>query len=274
VSEIGGSAQDIRNALRFPSLFTLNGTKYIYTWIAPDGDYDSVVDSLLGVYGYLDARLYANLSPAPPRAYVYGDSTLESWDVVRNHFRPFFPTVELGAPSWGGGDTSLVSLNGLFDSILLQGDVYHMMWHPQVLSTDVNKSYLVNHLNYISGRTNVWYVNLGHLYLYHLLQSGSTTGTTSVTAFRSGPDNFRLYQNYPNPFNPSTIISYDLPRSALVVLKVFDVLGREVMTLTSEHQSAGNHEVKFSAASLSSGTYFYRIQAGEYAATKRLLLLK
>jgi hypothetical protein len=117
-------------------------------------------------------------------------------------------------------------------------------------------------------------VNLGHLYLYHLLQSGSTTGTTSVTAFRSGPDNFRLYQNYPNPFNPSTIISYDLPRSALVVLKVFDVLGREVMTLTSEHQSAGNHEVKFSAASLSSGTYFYRIQAGEYAATKRLLLLK
>ena len=178
VSEIGGSAQDLRNVLRFPSLFTLNGTKYIYTWIAPYGDYDSVVDSLLGVYGYLDARLYANLDTKPPREYVYGDSTFQSWDYAHNHFRPFLPTVELGAPSWGGGDTSLSSLNGLFDSILAQGDVYHMMWHPQVLYTDVNKSYLVNHLNYISGRLNVWYVNLGHLYLYHLLQSGNTIVST------------------------------------------------------------------------------------------------
>ncbi len=274
VSEIGGSAQDIRSALRFPSLFTLNGTKYVYTWIAPDGDYDPVVDSLLGVYGYLDARLYANLSTVPPREYVYGDSTLQTWDGVHNHFKPFLPTVELGAPSWGGGDTSLSSLNGLFDAILLNGDVYHMMWHPQVLYTDVNQGYLRSHLDYISGRTNVWYVNLGHLYLYHLLQSGSAFGTTSVAASRRDPDSFRLFQNYPNPFNPSTVIGYDLPKSSLVVLKVFDVLGREVMTLINEQQSAGIHSVRLSAATLPSGTYFYRIQAGGFTATKRLLVLK
>jgi len=274
VSEIGGSAQDIRSALRFPPLFTMNGTKYLYTWIAPYGDYDPVVDSLLGVYGYLDARLYANLSTAPPRAYVYGDSTLAAWDALHDHFEPFLPTVELGAPSWGGGDTSLSSLNGLFDAILLKGDVYHMMWHPQVLYTDVDQGYLRAHLDYISGRTNVWYVNLGHLYLYHLLQSGNTVGTTSIAASRPGPDNFMLFQNYPNPFNPSTVISYDLPVSAQVVLKVYDVLGREVATLVNERQTAENHSVKFNAANLPSGVYFYRLQAGSYVATKRFLLLK
>ena len=134
----------------------MNGNKYVYTWIAPYGDYDSAVDTLMGVYGYLDARLYANLDTTSPREYVYGDSTLQAWDNVHDHFMPFLPTVELGAPSWGGGDTSLSSLNGLFDAILTKGDVYHMMWHPQVLYTDVNKSYLVDHLDYISGRTNVW----------------------------------------------------------------------------------------------------------------------
>ena len=176
----------------------------------PYGDYDSLVDTLLGVYGYLDARLYANLDTTSPREYVYGDSTLQSWDALHNHFEPFLPTVELGAPSWGGGDTSVTSLNGLFDAIIDKGDVYHLMWHPQVLYPDIHKSYLVDHLNYISRRTNVWYVNLGHLYLYHLLQSGIANGIAGVASSRITPDHFELFQNYPNPFNPSTTISFTI----------------------------------------------------------------
>lgn len=85
---------------------------------------------------------------------------------------------------------------------------------------------------------------------------------------------FLLSQNYPNPFNPSTTISYQLPTNSLVVLKVFDVLGREVQTLVDERQTAGNHSVKFSATNLPSGMYFYRLQAGTYHDTKKLLLLK
>jgi len=274
VSEIGGSAEDIKKALNFPPLFTLNGSKYIYTWIAPYGDYDSVVDSLLGVYGYLDARLYANLDTTSPREYVYGDSTLQTWNAVHNHFAPFLPTVELGAPSWGGGDTSVSSLNGLFDAILAKGDVYHMMWHPQVLYTDVNKSYLVNHLDFISGRTNVWYVNLGHLYLYHLLQSGTVQGITLASAARGEPSGFELGQNYPNPFNPATVISYQLAVNSFVTLKVYDVLGREVKTLVNDRQAAGVHSVTFNANNLSSGVYFYRMQAGSYVDTKKFVLLK
>ena len=274
VSEIGGSAQDIKSELNFPSLFSLNGNKYIYTWIAPYGDYDPAVDTLLGVYGYLDARLYANLDTTSPREYVYGDSTLQLWDVAHDHFLPFLPTVELGAPSWGGGDTSLTSLNGLFDAILAKGDVYHMMWHPQVLYTDVNKSYLVDHLNYISRRTNVWYVNLGHLYLYHLLRLANTVGLTGVLASRISPNTFELMQNYPNPFNPSTTIAFNLPSRSFVSLKVFDVLGREVSTIVSQELQAGSYRREWNAANMTSGVYFYRIQAGTFAETKKLLLLK
>ena len=273
-SEIGGSAQDIKAALNFPPLFTLNGIKYIYSWIAPYGDYDSVVDSLLGVYGYLDVRVYANLDTTSPREYSYGDSTLRGWENDHHHFMPFLPTVELGAPSWGGGDTSASSLNGLFDAILAKGDVYHMMWHPQVLYTDVKKSYLVDHLDYISGRSNIWYVNLGHLYLYHLLQSEKANEISAATTVHSSPNSFELSQNYPNPFNPSTSIAFTIPSRVFVSLKVFDILGREVSAILSEELEAGRYTRQWNAPGLSSGVYIYRLQAGTYSEMKKLLLLR
>jgi hypothetical protein len=77
-----------------------------------------------------------------------------------------------------------------------------------------------------------------------------------------------------NPFNPSTLIDYQLPASAFVVLKVFDVRGREIQTLVNERQNAGNHSVRFNASKLPSGVYFYKIEAGAYRDIKKLLLLK
>lgn len=88
------------------------------------------------------------------------------------------------------------------------------------------------------------------------------------------PTKFSLQQNYPNPFNPSTIISYLLPVNGFVNLKVYDVLGRRVETLVSERENAGSHAVTFNAANLPSGVYFYRLEAGAYHDTKKLLLLK
>jgi hypothetical protein len=88
------------------------------------------------------------------------------------------------------------------------------------------------------------------------------------------PRTCNLFQNYPNPFNPSTVICYQLPASILVTLKVYDVLGREVKTLVNERQNAGKHSVQFNAFGLSSGMYFYKIEAGTYRDTKKLLLLK
>lgn len=88
------------------------------------------------------------------------------------------------------------------------------------------------------------------------------------------PTTFRLYANYPNPFNPSTEIRYQLPVNSKVSLKVFDMLGREVATLVDGRVSAGQHEIHFDASALSSGLYIYRLQAGEFIETKKMMLIK
>ncbi len=85
---------------------------------------------------------------------------------------------------------------------------------------------------------------------------------------------FSLSQNYPNPFNPSTIIRYSIPKTGLVTLKVYDILGREVTTLVNENKTPGNYSVTFNGNNLSSGIYFYRISAGRYSETKKFILLK
>ncbi|HUL44301.1 MAG TPA: T9SS type A sorting domain-containing protein [Bacteroidota bacterium] len=88
------------------------------------------------------------------------------------------------------------------------------------------------------------------------------------------PKKFALSQNYPNPFNPATVIRYELPRSSHVTLAICDALGRRVKTLVDESEHAGNYTVRFDARSLSSGMYFYRLDAGSYHEIKKLLLLK
>jgi len=88
------------------------------------------------------------------------------------------------------------------------------------------------------------------------------------------PDKFSLLQNYPNPFNPSTNIKYQIPKNSYVTLKVFDVLGREVMTLVSEKQNAGSYEVSFDGSNFSSGVYFYKLTAENYDEVKKMLLVK
>jgi O-glycosyl hydrolase len=97
-------------------------------------------------------------------------------------------------------------------------------------------------------------------------------GISKVSA--SEPVSYSLSQNYPNPFNPSTVISYRLPVNSFVRLKIYDVLGREVQTLVNRRQNTGSYTVNFKANNLPGGVYFYRLQAGMYNDTKKLILLK
>jgi hypothetical protein len=83
-----------------------------------------------------------------------------------------------------------------------------------------------------------------------------------------------LLQNYPNPFNPSTTIRYALPQRSRTTLTVFNTLGQQVATLVNDTQEAGNHDVRFDGSGLASGVYFYRLTAGEYVNTKKLLVIK
>jgi phosphatidylserine/phosphatidylglycerophosphate/cardiolipin synthase-like enzyme len=88
------------------------------------------------------------------------------------------------------------------------------------------------------------------------------------------PDQYSLQQNYPNPFNPVTTINFQIPVSGIVTLKVYDVLGREVITLINEEKSAGSYSLEFNASKLSSGVYIYQLNSGNFKATKKLLLMK
>ncbi|MGE5352932.1 MAG: S41 family peptidase [Acidobacteriota bacterium] len=85
---------------------------------------------------------------------------------------------------------------------------------------------------------------------------------------------FNLKQNYPNPFNPATTISYSIPKQSHVEMRIFDMLGREVSTIASKEQSAGEYKVQFDASTLPSGVYIYTLQAGQFRDSKKLLLLK
>ncbi len=88
------------------------------------------------------------------------------------------------------------------------------------------------------------------------------------------PLTFQLMQNYPNPFNPSTKIQYQVSNTSHITLKVYDVLGNEVATLVNEEKQAGIYELYFNASSLSSGVYLYKIQAGSFIETKKMILLR
>jgi photosystem II stability/assembly factor-like uncharacterized protein len=111
--------------------------------------------------------------------------------------------------------------------------------------------------------------------------NGSILATTNGGAtfieeykFNNIPTDYYLSNNYPNPFNPTTTINYHIPELNFVTIKVYDVLGNEVATLINEEKPSGNYEIEFNATGLPSGVYFYRLQAGSYVETKKMVLMK
>ncbi|MGB8320124.1 MAG: T9SS type A sorting domain-containing protein [Ignavibacteriaceae bacterium] len=124
--------------------------------------------------------------------------------------------------------------------------------------------------------------NAGEFY-YRLKQidyNGTYKYSDVVKATSMVPKTFSLSQNYPNPFNPTTVINYDLPAASKVVLKVYDILGNEVATLINKEEAAGSYQIVFNSLNsanhkqLSSGVYFYRINAGNFTSIKKMMLIK
>lgn len=109
--------------------------------------------------------------------------------------------------------------------------------------------------------------------LYHFSQLVFKVIPTTVEVNEISAD-YGLSQNYPNPFNPITRIKYAVPKTGFVSIKVFDMLGKEIITLVSEQKPAGNYEFEFNAAHLSSGVYVYKMQAESFISTKKFILIK
>jgi len=105
---------------------------------------------------------------------------------------------------------------------------------------------------------------------YKLTRIDTTVGIKDFSV----PTKYTLNQNYPNPFNPSTTIKYEIPELSFVTLKVYDVLGDEITTLINEEKPIGNYEIEFNASKLPSGVYFYKLEAGVFISTKKMILIK
>jgi len=120
----------------------------------------------------------------------------------------------------------------------------------------------------------------GDKWIYFALarKTGTTENSlgtgTSVEKVEGLPTSFELSQNYPNPFNPTTFISFSIPQSAFVTLKVYDVIGKEVANLVSEQKDAGNYKVNFDASKFSSGVYIYRLSTPYSSISRKMMLLK
>jgi photosystem II stability/assembly factor-like uncharacterized protein len=131
------------------------------------------------------------------------------------------------------------------------------------------QNYMTNNVSFINENTG-WVVGSQGLILK------TTNGGTSFISVNNQnvPDKFSLSQNYPNPFNPSTNIKYQIAKNSFVTLKVFDILGKEIATLVKEKQNSGTYESTFDARGLTSGVYFYRLTAGDFSETKKMLMIK
>jgi hypothetical protein len=113
--------------------------------------------------------------------------------------------------------------------------------------------------------------------LYYRLKQVDFNGSfeySDIVEVEIAPSVFSLSQNYPNPFNPTTTIIYQVPGLSFITLKVYDVLGNEIESLINEEKQAGNYEIEFNATNLPSGIYFYKLQAGNFVETKKMVLMK
>ena len=182
-----------------------------------------------------------------------GDSTIDSLIVINNSAEEIRINGILNRDSaFNMIDSIPISIKP-YDSALV-----HVMFKPYV-----NRDYFdALHLQWNSEEQRI-------------AQVVKLSGTT-ITSVETVPNSldFHLAQNYPNPFNPSTKIEYSIPHASFVILKVYDILGREVATLVNEEKSVGNYNIEFNGNNLSSGTYFYKLQAGDYSSVKKMILIK
>uniref|UniRef100_A0A7V2ZIP6 T9SS type A sorting domain-containing protein n=1 Tax=Ignavibacterium album TaxID=591197 RepID=A0A7V2ZIP6_9BACT len=125
----------------------------------------------------------------------------------------------------------------------------------------------------LDGRTDIAITSTSDS-LYVLYNLGGGTVGVRDQEVTEIPTSFSLSQNFPNPFNPTTTIQYSLPQAEDVTLKVYNLLGEEVKTLVNDYQQAGKHSVQINVNNLPSGVYFYRIQAGNFVQTKKMILIK
>ena len=223
----------------------------------------------------LDSLYFANgVVISPDQSFVLIN---ETW---KNRVCRFW----LSGPQQGQSDFFINNLPGEPDNITFNGkEIFWLaIYNSSILGLD-----LLGNIKYILEYPVNSYPNLTSVIQHNnKLYLGSLTGNAigciqlpdSVTNinyfYQNNPIDFSLMQNYPNPFNPTTIISYQLPQQSHVELTIYNMTGQKITTVVSERQSAGSYQYEWDAEHVTSGVYLYRIAAGKFVETKKLVLLK
>ncbi|MDD8016918.1 MAG: glycoside hydrolase family 3 N-terminal domain-containing protein [Bacteroidota bacterium] len=175
---------------------------------------------------------------------------------------------QMSTTRYGYGKAARLALNAGDDILLYVGSIVNNCSLVRLIIDTLEAEVL-------QGRIAMARVNEAYKRIMRLKDLYKVTSTHApLEAQHIAPDVFHLSQNYPNPFNPTTTIEYQIPKQSFVTLKIFDLLGREVATLVNEKKLTGNYFVQFNGRQLPSGVYFYRIQAGNFVETKKMLVVK
>ncbi len=190
---------------------------------------------------------------------------------------PDFPSQTYNG--WGMNISQLHQNSG-WGPLITKRNLYYMTWVGVITTYNSQLAYLPTTADRAT-ITDYYIFLLGNDSLrYSKWNAGSTfypftwTDWTSVEENDQPVKSFKLFQNYPNPFNPATKIRYELPERSFITIRVYDVLGKEIATLVNEEKLSGSYEVEFNRNGLASGIYYYRITAGNFSQTKKMILLK
>jgi hypothetical protein len=184
-----------------------------------------------------------------------------AWDIeVDSSGNPYITGSSMGVSS---SDLSTLKYNSLGNSEWL------MRYNGPFNGGDGGRALEINQNNvYVLGYSQ----SSSQISDYIIIKYNQISGINPIS--NTIPLSFNLEQNYPNPFNPNTKINFSIPKNGLVQLRVYDILGREVTELVNEEVSPGEYSISWDASMYSSGIYIYRIEAGDFAATKKMVLLK
>ena len=225
----------------------------------------STVDMQTGKYFYADAMKSFTTS-GPVDIYSLGvtyNSFFKTYSItpyIRNAGQNY--TVEDLKVFMTSEDSAITQISGVIQiPSLSPGDTVAQSSYTVRVDTSIFSGEFLFNFEIKSGDWSYWKDTVSYI-------------VTGVENEMTLPEEFSLSQNYPNPFNPSTTIKYAIPERAFVELKVYDILGSEVVSLINEEQDVGYYEIDFNAAKLSSGVYLYQLKAGEFIETKKMLLLK
>ncbi len=213
------------------------------------------------VWGYAMASIDTNVFAGTPQGvYLYAGSG-STWLPRSNGLPEYLPFCILTT-----ADTLLFAYTGLRTNGIYMSSDLGQNW------VQINDSLFAGELINAMVTTTTYLIAGTQSGAWRLPLAAVITSVNDVHLHL--PTEYALSQNYPNPFNPTTVISYQLATNSFVNLDIYDMLGRKIKTLVSEHQNTGLHSVTFNASNLSSGVYFYRLTAGSFLETKKLMLLR